>query len=775
MTKIIAFANQKGGVAKTTSAVALSQILSMDDKRVLFLDLDPQENASNTLCLDPDIPSLYDFMTAEEDDRATLDKCFQQVKSCPNITAIRGAIRLSAADMRLNMQGREFILRERLALYLDNYDVVIIDTPPSLGILTINALTCANTVVVPVSPDGYSLQGFHQLTESIRTIKRYSNPQLKTGGILITRYVPNTNVSKAIREIASDYAAMAKTKVYKAVIRQTVSVNESISAQEGLMLFAPNSTAAQDYRAKTRFARFYNLPELIAMFKQIADVQTADMLKLPIPEAEYHNEVIKPSKFQKDMVASFSDRAEKVRNGMVDATVDNMLKITNDGRKLALDQRLTDELLPDDPESKVNLCLDNIHRIWEESKEQRSTQMVFCDLSTPHGDGAFNVYDDLKTKLVALGVPAEEIAFIHDAKTEAQKAALFSNVRSGNVRILLGSTAKMGAGTNVQKRLIAEHHLDIPWRPSDIEQREGRILRQGNENSRVQIYRYVTENTFDSYMWQTIENKQKFISQIMTSKSPVRSCEDVDETALSYAEIKALATGNPHIKEKMDLEIEVSRLKLYKSNFLSQKYSLENRLLKQFPKEIQQVEERIAAFKEDMALLAEHQSEDFPGMEICGTYFAEKKEAGTAIIEACKAQTSQAARDIGKYKGFALLLSFDPLSQQFKLTMRGHLSHTIDLGSDIHGNIQRMDNALEAFPIKLDVCEKQLATLIEQRENAKAEVEKPFMQEEELKTKSARLAELDALLNIDKKENDTLDAEPEQQEEKVIERSEPER
>ncbi len=312
---------------------------------------------------------------------------------------------------------------------------------------------------------------------------------------------------------------------------------ETITAIE----LAPEGTG---YRAKTRFARFYNLPELIAMFKQVADVQTADMLKLPIPEAEYHNEVIKPSKFQKDMAASFSERAEKVRNGMVDATVDNMLKITNDGRKLALDQRLTDELLPDDPESKVNLCLDNIHRIWEESKEQRSTQMVFCDLSTPHGDGAFNVYDDLKTKLVAFGVPAEEIAFIHDAKTEAQKAALFTNVRAGNVRILLGSTAKMGAGTNVQKRLIAEHHLDIPWRPSDIEQREGRILRQGNENSRVQIYRYVTENTFDSYMWQTIENKQRFISQIMTSKSPVRSCEDVDETALSYAEIKALATGN---------------------------------------------------------------------------------------------------------------------------------------------------------------------------------------------------------------------------------------
>ena len=543
---------------------------------------------------------------------------------------------------------------------------------------------------------------------------------------------------------------------------------ETITAIE----LAPEGTG---YRAKTRFAPFYNLPELISMFKQVADVQTADMLKLPIPEAEYHNEVIKPSKFQRDMVASFSERAEKVRNGMVDATVENMLKITNDGRKLALDQRLADELLPDDGDSKVNLCLDNIHRIWEESKEQRSTQMVFCDLSTPHGDGAFNVYDDLKTKLIALGVPAEEIAFIHDAKTETQKAALFSNVRSGNVRILLGSTAKMGAGTNVQKRLIAEHHLDIPWRPSDIEQREGRILRQGNENSKVQIFRYVTENTFDSYMWQTIENKQKFISQIMTSKSPVRSCEDVDETALSYAEIKALATGNPHIKEKMDLEIEVSRLKLYKSNFLSQKYSLENQLLKQFPKDIRQTEERIAAYKEDIALLAKHQSEEFPGMEIGGTYFAEKKDAGMAIIESCKAQTSQAAREIGSYKGFDLLLSFDPFAKVFKLTMRGSLSHSIELGNDIHGNIQRIENTFEALPVRLNSCEKQLESLLEQQENAKTEVEKPFAQEEELKTKSARLAELDALLNIDKKENDTLDAEPEQQEEKVIERSEPER
>ncbi len=529
---------------------------------------------------------------------------------------------------------------------------------------------------------------------------------------------------------------------------------ETITAIE----LAPEGTG---YRAKTRFARFYNLPELISMFKQVADVQTADMLKLPIPEAEYHNEVIKPSKFQTDMVASFSERAEKVRNGMVDATVDNMLKITNDGRKLALDQRLTDDLLPDDPESKVNLCLDNIHRIWESSSEQKSTQLVFCDLSTPHGNGKFNVYDDLKAKLIRMGVPETEIAFIHDAKTEAQKAALFTNVRAGNVRILLGSTAKMGAGTNVQKRLIAEHHLDIPWRPSDIEQREGRILRQGNENKRVDIFRYVTENTFDSYMWQTIENKQKFISQIMTSKSPVRSCEDVDETALSYAEIKALATGNPYIREKMDLEIEVSRLKLVKANYLSQKYMLEDSLLKHYPKEIRLTQERIKGYAMDIALYERHKSENFPGMLLYGTHYAEKKEAGTAILEACKAMTSPEPKEVGGYREFTLLLSYDIVAKVFRMTLRGELSHTVELGSDIHGNIQRMENVLESLPSRLSACEKALATLKEQMDNAKAEVKKPFEQEHELSEKAARLAELDALLNMDKRENAALDAEPE--------------
>ncbi len=529
---------------------------------------------------------------------------------------------------------------------------------------------------------------------------------------------------------------------------------ETITAME----LAPEGTG---YRAKTRFARFYNLPELISMFRQVADVQTADMLKLPVPEAEYHNEVIKPSRFQKDMVDSFAERAEKVRNGMVDATVDNLLKITNDGRKLALDQRLTDELLPDDPESKVNTCLDNIHRIWEASKEQKSTQLVFCDLSTPHGDGKFNVYDDLKAKLVRMGVPETEIAFIHDAKTEAQKAALFTNVRSGNVRILLGSTAKMGAGTNVQKRLIAEHHLDIPWRPSDIEQREGRILRQGNENDKVDIFRYVTENTFDSYMWQTIESKQKFISQIMTSKSPVRSCEDVDETALSYAEIKALATGNPYIREKMDLEIEVSRLKLVKANYLSQKYMLEDSLLKHYPKEIRLTQARIKGYEIDIALYERHKSENFPGMLLYGTHYAEKKEAGTAILEACKAMTSPEPKEVGGYREFTLLLSYDIVAKVFRMTLRGELSHTVELGSDIHGNIQRMENVLESLLSRLSACEKALATLKEQMENAKAEVEKPFEQEQELSEKAARLAELNALLNMDKRENAALDAEPE--------------
>jgi N12 class adenine-specific DNA methylase len=517
---------------------------------------------------------------------------------------------------------------------------------------------------------------------------------------------------------------------------------------------APEGTG---YRARTRFARFFNLPELISMFKEVADIQTGDMLKLPVPETEYHNVVIKPSEYQRDMVKRLGERAEKVRNGMVDASVDNMLKITSDGRKLALDQRLTNEMLPDEPDSKINVCVDNIYRIWEQGRESKLTQLVFSDLSTPHFDGKFNVYDDIKSKLIARGVPESEIVFIHSAKTEVQKKELFSNVRKGNVRIMMGSTFKMGAGTNVQSKLVALHHIDVPWRPSDITQREGRIRRQGNKNPKIDIFRYVTENTFDAYSWQTIENKQKFISQIMTSKSPVRSCEDVDETALTYAEVKALATGNPHIIEKVSLEEEVSKLRMLKANHQSQKYTLEDSLIKQFPMEIRCTEERISGYKQDMTLYLQHKSDDFSGMTVYGVTYMEKANAGAALIEACKAQTSPELKDIGSYKGFALLLSFDTFTKTFKLTLKGVLSHAIGLGSDIHGNIQRMDNVLDGLSTRLTDCEHMLADIKRQMEAAKVEAEKPFPQEFELKQKSARLAELDALLNMDKRENEMID------------------
>lgn len=591
-----------------------------------------------------------------------------------------------------------------------------------------------------------------------------------TGGRGIV-FATGTPISNSMTEMYT----MQRYLQYETLRRQGLTHFDAWASTFGETItsieLAPEGTG---YRAKTRFARFYNLPELIAMFKQVADIQTADMLNLPVPTVNYHNVAMKPSEHQKDMVASLAERAERVRNGMVEPTVDNMLKITNDGRKLALDQRLVNGMLPDNEESKVNACMDNIYRVWEEGEEKKLTQLVFCDLSTPHNDGTFNVYDDLKAKLMERGIPAEEIAFIHDAKTEVQKAALFTSVRRGLVRVLIGSTAKMGAGTNVQRKLAALHHLDIPWRPSDIEQREGRMIRQGNTNESVDVFRYVTENTFDAYMWQTIESKQKFISQIMTSKSPVRSCEDIDETALSYAEVKALATGNPYIKEKMDLEIDVSRLKLVKANYQSQKYAMEDRLLKYFTREVKLTEERIAGFKADMSLYERHKAEDFPGMVLLGVNYTEKKDAGAALIETCKAQTSPELKEVGSFRGFTLMLSYDTFGKTFKLTLKGALSHTIDLGSDIHGNIQRMENAFDMFPTRLNACEQALANLQTQIESAKAEVEKPFAQEDELRTKSARLAELDVMLNMDKRENDTLDAAPEQEEERTKRRSEPE-
>ena len=519
------------------------------------------------------------------------------------------------------------------------------------------------------------------------------------------------------------------------------------------------------YRAKTRFAKFYNLPELMSVFKNVADIQTADMLKLPVPEAHYHNIALKPSEYQKEIVASLAERAEKVRNREVDSSVDNMLLITNDGRKLALDQRLVNPMLPSDPNSKAAKCAENVFEIWRRTADQHSTQMIFCDLSTPKDDGTFSVYDDIRAKLLELGIPENEIAFIHNAKSEVQKKDLFGKVRSGQVRILLGSTQRMGAGTNCQQKLIALHHLECPWRPSDLQQREGRIIRQGNENPEVDIYSYVTEGTFDAYLYQLVESKQKFISQIMTSKSPVRSAEDVDEQALSYAEIKALASGNPMIKEKMDLDIEVSKLKLLKANHLSQKYALEDAISKGFPKQIAETQARIAGYGADIATVKENthpNGDGFSPLTLAGVTHADKKEAGAALLTMCQTMLSPEATQVGSYRGLTLELAFDTFAREYRLTMIGQLRHTVTLGTDVFGNLQRMDNALEGLPIKEQACREQLSNLQTQLETAKAEVQKPFPREEELTTKTARLEELNSLLNLDHKEPEIVDAEPDE-------------
>lgn len=525
---------------------------------------------------------------------------------------------------------------------------------------------------------------------------------------------------------------------------------------------APEGTG---YRAKSRFARFYNIPELMNMFKEIADIKTSDQLKLPVPEAEYETVVLKPTEQQKEIVESLGERAEVVRNGGVDASVDNMLKITNDGRKLALDQRLVNELLPDNPESKIAVCAEKSYEIWKDTAAQKSAQLIFCDLSTPKGDGSFNVYDDLKQKLIEKGVPEKEIAFIHDANTEAKKTELFGKVKSGQVRFLIGSTAKMGAGTNVQDRLIALHHLDIGWKPSDLEQREGRIIRQGNHNKKVHIFRYVTESTFDSYMWQLIENKQKFISQIMTSKAPVRSCEDVDEAALSYAEVKALATGNPAVKEKMALDVDVAKLKLLKASHMNNQYRLEDDIARNFPQQIAKLTEIIDSYKADIAHFSEHKITDPEqfSMEISGKVFTEKKEAGVALLAVCKdIKSVDAAMDIGSYQGFNMRIQFDSWSKEFILSVKHESVAKVRLGADALGNITRINNLLESYPEKLADAEQRLETVQEQMANAKEEVGKPFPKEEELNQKLERLSELNALLNMDERE----DTETEQSESK---------
>ena len=528
---------------------------------------------------------------------------------------------------------------------------------------------------------------------------------------------------------------------------------ETVTAIE----LAPEGTG---YRARTRFAKFFNLPELMAMFKEVADIKTADQLHLPVPNAHYETMAVKPSVYQEEMVEALSERASKVHSGAVDPKEDNMLRITSDGRKLGLDQRLMNPLLPDEPGSKVNACMENILRIYKEGDAQKLTQLVFCDLSTPHGDGSFNVYDDIRDKLVASGIPKEEIQFIHDADTEIKKKDLFAKVRSGQVRILFGSTQKLGAGTNVQDRLIALHDLDAPWRPGDLEQRAGRIVRQGNMNPDVHIYRYVTEKSFDSYLWQTIENKQRFISQIMSSKSPVRACDDVDETALSYAEIKALCAGDPRIKEKMNLDVEVAKLRLMKADYQSNQFKLEDQILKQYPEEIRQTQERAKGYRADMALLEAHPlpKDGFVGMAIKGKRIVDKEAAGKMLLEACR--LSPHDMELGEYRGMKMTVDYDSYRQEVKLVLRGEMSHTVTMGTDVYGNLTRIENALANMPQKLEKAEERIAELERQTEQAKAELGKPFAQEKTLEAKAARLAELNAALNIDEKRKEPMEKRP---------------
>ena len=523
---------------------------------------------------------------------------------------------------------------------------------------------------------------------------------------------------------------------------------------------APEGTG---YRARTRFAKFFNLPELMNMFKEAAHIKTSDQLHLPVPEAKFETVVVKPSEIQQDMVKSLSERAAEVHSGAVDPSVDNMLKITSDGRKIGLDQRLMNPLTPDDPDSKLNACVDNVLRIWNETKEDNLTQLIFCDMSTPKGDGSFNVYDDIRTKLLAAGVPESEVEFIHNADTEGKKADLFSKVRSGKVRVLLGSTAKMGAGTNVQTLLVAVHHLDVGWRPSDMTQRNGRIIRQGSKNKQVYVYNYVTEGTFDAYLWQTLENKQKFISQIMTSKSPMRSCDDVDEQALSYAEVKALCAGDPRIREKMDLDVQVAKLKVLRSDYQNQKYRLEDKLLKHYPEEIQKAKNRIAALKNDAQIADAHpqDKENFCGMTIKGMVFDEKKAAGERLMLACKEMPNADMMLLGTYRGFELNIRFDSFKNEHQIVLRGELSYPVPLGDDPRGNIVRLDNAIGNFADRIADADAALDSLEQQKQAAEVEIAKPFAQEEELQTKSARLAELDALLNMEHQSSRT---EPEAEE-----------
>ena len=606
-------------------------------------------------------------------------------------------------------------------------------------------------------------------SRGVSTVLEGVTPRPRTKGSMAWRFLPYElyTMQRYLQYDRLQELGMAHFDCWASRFGETVTALE----------LAPEGTG---YRARTRFSKFFNLPELMNLFKEVADIKTADQLHLPTPQVEYHYIVAQPTEQQQEMVKALSERASLVHSGSVDPSQDNMLKITSDGRKLGLDQRIISPLLPDEPGTKVNQCVDNIMQIWRDGEADKLTQLVFCDISTPQArptkkaakaldnptlhaleqavpldapEPAFTVYEDIRQKLIAQGMPAEQIAFIHEANTEVRKKELFSKVRTGQVRVLLGSTAKMGAGTNVQDRLVALHDLDCPWRPGDLAQRKGRIERQGNQNPLVHVYRYVTEGTFDAYLWQTVENKQKFISQIMTSKSPVRSCDDVDETALSFAEIKALCAGDPRIKERMDLDVEVSKLKLMKADHQSKQYRLEDQLLKYFPEEIEKNKGFIAGLEADMATLAAHPhpEDGFAGMEVRGDVLTDKENAGAALLDACKEVKGTEPVPIGNYRGFAMSASFDAFRQEYTLLLKGKMTHRASLGTDPRGNLTRIDNALAQMPQRLEAVKNQLDNLYQQQAAAKEEVGKPFPFEDDLRIKSARLVELDTLLNIDGK------------------------
>lgn len=592
------------------------------------------------------------------------------------------------------------------------------------------------------------------------------------GGKGIT-YATGTPISNSMTELFTIQRYLQMDKLQEIGLTQFDSWAATFGETVTSIELAPEGTG---YRTKTRFSRFFNVPELMSMFKEVADIKTFDQLNLPIPNVEYKTIVIKPTDEQKDYVAELGDRAELVRSGGIDSSIDNMLKITNDGRKLALDQRLIDSSFPDSSDGKVSECARNCYQIWKDTKELKSAQLVFCDLSTPKNDGSFNVYDDLKLKLINMGVPEKEIAYIHDANTDVKKAELFTKVRTGQVRFLFGSTAKMGAGTNVQDRLIALHHLDVPWKPSDIEQQEGRILRQGNHNEQVQIFRYVTEGTFDSYMWQLLENKQKFIGQIMTSKSPVRSCEDVDEAVLSFAEIKALSTGNPYIKEKMELDIEVAKLKVLKANHNANIYRLENQIVHEYPLKISTEKSTLQSLNEDWDYYQANQikdPDDFD-MEVAGIHYFDKDEAGNAILTAAKELKIKQSRDamkVGTYQGFTMYVGFNHLSQTYHMKLQYKMKYITELGINGLGNIIRINNALESIPKRISKAEQTLQTLEMQLHDAKLEVQKEFPKETELKEKNERLFELNALLNIDESNHMIIEEEQIEEEQEITEQT----